>query len=53
METNESTTQGLQTVSMESGLEDRNNLPRLLWSKETRGHVSMESGLEDRNNAAW
>ena len=36
-------------VSMESGLEDRNNL-RPAIPHRPRGHVSMESGLEDRNN---
>ena len=37
------------TVSMESGLEDRNNLP-FLRILVIRLRVSMESGLEDRNN---
>ena len=41
----------LAIVSMESGLEDRNNEVTPMWALplaiET---VSMESGLEDRNN---
>ena len=37
-------------VSMESGLEDRNNPPRMCLPADIEGHVSMESGLEDRNN---
>ena len=37
-------------VSMESGLEDRNNL-HLLSAHHDRTQVSMESGLEDRNNS--
>ena len=36
-------------VSMESGLEDRNNLYILEWHW-LHHKVSMESGLEDRNN---
>ena len=36
-------------VSMESGLEDRNNFVRDLWYAGYL-EVSMESGLEDRNN---
>ena len=40
-------------VSMESGLEDRNNTAER--QRLERGHwdVSMESGLEDRNNLRW
>ena len=38
-------------VSMESGLEDRNNVDLLDGPAVTVFHVSMESGLEDRNNA--
>ena len=34
---------------MESGLEDRNNIPSALPPMRT-SEVSMESGLEDRNN---
>ena len=37
------------TVSMESGLEDRNN-HQTNPSRQALDHVSMESGLEDRNN---
>ena len=37
-------------VSMESGLEDRNNI-RLDLQLGQQIHVSMESGLEDRNNS--
>ena len=38
-----------RTVSMESGLEDRNN--GMSRHEHTIAHaVSMESGLEDRNN---
>ena len=36
-------------VSMESGLEDRNN-SLLILDITPLLHVSMESGLEDRNN---
>ena len=36
-------------VSMESGLEDRNNAENVNETNETAS-VSMESGLEDRNN---
>ena len=39
-------------VSMESGLEDRNNLPLRRHPLCRRDLVSMESGLEDRNNEA-
>ena len=38
-----------RSVSMESGLEDRNNRPGNLAGDVDRA-VSMESGLEDRNN---
>ena len=37
-------------VSMESGLEDRNNLHFQEVVAEQLNEVSMESGLEDRNN---
>ncbi len=39
-----------ERVSMESGLEDRNNLIERHIRSSFR-FVSMESGLEDRNNA--
>ena len=38
------------SVSMESGLEDRNNPPCIERRPLTGTPVSMESGLEDRNN---
>ena len=38
------------TVSMESGLEDRNNRGRIAKVRDEVS-VSMESGLEDRNNS--
>ena len=38
-------------VSMESGLEDRNN-QCFVRPDRPRQSVSMESGLEDRNNTA-
>ena len=38
------------TVSMESGLEGRNNLDKLHASIRSKYDVSMESGLEGRNN---
>ena len=41
----------MNPVSMESGLEDRNNAGGWLASPGPPG-VSMESGLEDRNNPA-
>ena len=37
-------------VSMESGLEDRNNSPSGPSASSSSPSVSMESGLEDRNN---
>ena len=37
---------------MESGLEDRNNVPVNGTLAITADQVSMESGLEDRNNLA-
>ena len=37
-------------VSMESGLEDRNNTSPYPQARKTPPTVSMESGLEDRNN---
>ena len=39
----------IAAVSMESGLEDRNNLSTPFGIKSV-GFVSMESGLEDRNS---
>ena len=39
-------------VSMESGLEDRNNLSPGLVLQTKLPVVSMESGLEDRNNSS-
>ena len=36
-------------VSMESGLEDRNNIRSFIKNRKSL-RVSMESGLEDRNN---
>ena len=39
-------------VSMESGLEDRNN-PVVQDADSWVEQVSMESGLEDRNNGTW
>ena len=41
----------MHIVSMESGLEDRNNRGGRRGVAADQG-VSMESGLEDRNNAA-
>ena len=40
----------LCSVSMESGLEGRNNYDEQLSDHSVRLHVSMESGLEGRNN---
>ena len=37
------------SVSMKSGLEDRNNADNIAYLVTTR-YVSMKSGLEDRNN---
>ena len=37
-------------VSMESGLDGRNNQVRMLWVYNTYFAVSMESGLDGRNN---
>ena len=37
-------------VSMESGLEDRNNVDAFKRRYKELREVSMESGLEDRNN---
>ena len=37
-------------VSMESGLDGRNNQPALLLGIGARKDVSMESGLDGRNN---
>ena len=39
------------TVSMKSGLEDRNNIMRRA-ALDSNVYVSMKSGLEDRNNQA-
>ena len=41
----------VKTVSMKSGLRDRNNLSRRAIRCLVVGGVSMKSGLRDRNNA--
>ena len=43
-------TQRTISVSMESGLEDRNNRQEITSGLSLGVSVSMESGLEDRNN---
>ena len=42
----------LDSVSMESGLDGRNNIPRNL-PRAQNPLVSMESGLDGRNNSIY